>query len=186
MKKIISFLILALLISGSVFAQTGEETTVPGSTNETDNLTVTLSITSKDDVEWFKGETGPTLDSWESNRADTEPLNESLKVYPAVKTNRARPISLTVTGGPLKSASTPSAVVKLQATPGGEGATPVIWDGGDDDASIVFTEPERDSYSKRVYYGELTLSLTNEGYGNAPALNDYSATLTLAVTPGQE
>lgn len=172
MRKICFFLIV-LLISLNIYA-------------DTDQLTVQLQVTEENDFEWFKGEVGPSSDTWKDNRAETETLtaDSTLKVYPAVMTNKATPITLKITGGPLTNSST-SEVINLEATPSGDGAPSdidsVVWTEADTDASIVFTEPERDSYGKRVYYGVLELSLP-EGYGNAPALSsNYSATLTLTV-----
>lgn len=176
MKKICFYLFICLLISFNVYA----------ADPDTDQLTVQLKVAETNDVEWFKGDNAPSSETWEQNRAETETLtaDSTLKVYPAVMTNKATPITLKITGGPLTNSST-AEVIKLKATPSGSGATstsPVEWTGADTDASIVFTEPDRESYEKRVYYGVLELSLTDEGYGNAPALSEiYSATLTLTV-----
>lgn len=174
MRKICFFLIV-LLVTFNVYAD-----------SDTDQLTVQLKVIEENDFEWFKGDNAPSSATWKENRAEIETLSagSTLKVYPAVMTNKATPISLKITGGPLTNRST-TEVIKLQATPSGNGATstePVVWTGADTDASIVFTEPDRASYEKRVYYGVLELSLTDEGYGNAPALSEiYSATLTLTV-----
>lgn len=185
MKKTIFILIVALLISGSVFAQTGDG--VDSTTYPSDDLTVKLTVQEKNTVEWFsesvKAETWGTATSTGEESFDSE--TDTIVVYPSVLTNKAGQITIYVKGEPLsKEGGYPD--IKLKAT--GEGAvssySEVTWDGSNSDSSYIqFTESELEEgavYKKRAYSPKLTLSLP-EGYGDAPAVEGYEATLTLTT-----
>lgn len=186
MKKTIFILIVALLISGSVFAQTGAGGDSTG-TPPSDDLTVKLTVTEKNTVEWFTESV--TADTWETAISTGEESFDSetdtIVVYPSVLTNKAGQITIYVKGEPLsKEGGYPD--IELRAV--GDGAVSsyndVTWDGSNSDTSYIqFTESELEEgavYKKRAYSPKLTLSLP-EGYGDAPAVTGYEATLTLTT-----
>lgn len=188
MKKIVFLLIFTLLITGSVFAQTGEETPVPGSTADTDNLTVKLSVKPVNDVEWFMSEIKNEA-AWEA--ASTDNANEdekdfgtssSVTVYPSILTNQSTSVTIIIKGTALVNGNS---TIDLTASSSDSGAVDghktVTWTATatNDTDYIKFKEPAHDTYEKRVYSPELTLSLPSDWQSKTGYNDPYVANLTL-------
>lgn len=182
MKKVLTIGLMLLACAGFVFAEI-----------DSDNLTVKLSVASKDIAEWFVQDTAPTEDSFKDITKDTEDSTSdtitfteeitSKKVYPAVLTNNSSPLKITITGSPLTSTSKEELKLSVVLTPDAETSVgPVTWskDGGNETKSIVFEEGESIS-GKRVFTRGITVSVISDEMKMASAADDYEAVFTMTV-----
>lgn len=181
MKKIIFILIVALLITGSVFAQTEEETPVPGSTTDTDSLTVKLSVKPVNDVEWFMSEIEDEV-AWEAASTDNANKDEkdfgtsdSVTVYPSILTNNYGPVTIKVEGYPLKNGDS---TIDLTASFGSE-EEGVTWTLENEGTYIEISETGVAEYKLRVFSPALTLSLPKDWQDSPGYDKPYQATLIL-------
>lgn len=192
MKKIIFILIVALLISGSVFAQPGEDV-VTGSTNDTDNLTVKLKVDTINKVEWFLGN-GPVKDyqDWISRSEDNgEPEDDNdektfdasgsaIIVYPSILTNSSVPVTIKIKGNPLTNGGS---TINLEASFGEGNKT--TWTLENRESYISISETGISDYKRRVFSPALTLSLPTDWAESTGYSTPYQTTLTLEYSTGQ-
>lgn len=183
MKKIVFLLIFTLLITGSVFAQTGDETPAPGSTADTDNLTVKLRVEPVNDVEWFMEGPIETEEEWntasndDNNNEDTKDFGSSstIKVYPSILTNSNGPVTIKVKGYPLQNGDS---TIDLTASFGSEEEA-VTWTSEDAGTYIEISETDVTEYKRRVFSPALTLSLPKDWQASPGYNTPYQSTLTL-------
>lgn len=200
MKKIIFILIFALLITGSVFAQTGEEGNSDSTTSPSDNLTVKLQVTEDTSVAWFI-KNKAKLDNWTTENSINEPAKLSadkltIDVYPSVNTNRGSAVTIYVYGTALVNGSEGKSIIPLKATGDSTDSlyTVTNFDGGSWSGStqetnkyIMFKEnlPENGgAFAKRVLSPKVTLSVDPDDYSKAAgygADDPYEATLTMTL-----
>lgn len=199
MKKIIFILIVALLLSGSVFAQTEEEGNSDSTTSPSDNLTVKLQVTEDTSVAWFINDKA-TLDNWNTESSSSDPAKLSaqkltIDVYPSVNTNKGSAVTIYVYGTALVNGDKGSeSTIPLKAT--GDSADSLYtvtnfddgsWSGTtqDTDKFIKFEENKPENgFAKRVLSPKVTLSVDSTAYSNATgygADDPYEATLTMQL-----
>ena len=182
MKKIVFLLIFTLLITGSVFAHTGEETPVPGSTADTDNLTVKLRVEPVNDVEWFMEGPIETEEEWntasndDNNNEDTKDFGSSstIKVYPSILTNSNGPVTIKIKGNPLTNGGS---TINLEASFGEGNKT--TWTLENRESYISISETGISDYKRRVFSPALTLSLPTDWAESTGYSTPYQTTLTL-------
>lgn len=200
MKKIIFILIVALLLSGSVFAQTGEEGNSDSTTSPSDNLTVELKVTEDTSVAWFIKDKA-TLDNWNTESSSSESAELSaekltIDVYPSVNTNKGSAVTIYVYGTALVNGDEGNkSTIPLTATGDVKDSlyTVTNMDGSwteetqDKKKCIQFKEksPENGgALAKRVLSPKVTLSVDSTAYSNATgygADDPYEATLTMQL-----
>lgn len=198
MKKIIFILIVALLLSGSVFAHTGEEGNSDSTTSPSDNLTVKLQVTEDTSVAWFI-KNKAKLDNWTTENSINEPAELSadkltIDVYPSVNTNRASAVTIYVYGTALVNGSEGKSRIPLKATGDSNDSLYNVtnFDGGswsgttqDTNKFIKFEENEPENgFAKRVLSPKVTLSVDSTAYSNAAGYGEndpYEATLTMTL-----
>ena len=188
MKRVVFFLIVVLLVYGNIFAQTGEETTVPGSTNDTDNLTVKLKINPVNDVEWFMTDISK-VSEWEasSDKSDEDEKEfgtdgNPITVYPSILTNQSTSVTIRIKGTALVNGNSTIDLIASSSDSGAvEGHKTVTWTAtaANDTDYIEFKEPTSETYEKRVYSPELTLSLPSDWQSKTGYTDPYVANLTL-------
>lgn len=200
MKKIIFILIVALLLSGSVFAQTGEEGNSDSTTSPSDNLTVKLHVTEDTSVAWFITNKA-TSDNWNKESSSSDPAdlssaeNLTIDVYPSVNTNKGSAVTIYVYGTALVNGDEGSkSIIPLKAT--GDTTDSLYnvtnFDGGswsgptqETDKFIKFEEKKPENgFAKRVLSPKVTLSVDSTAYSNAAgygADDPYEATLTMQL-----
>ena len=194
MKKGFVVTLLALFVVSGVF---GTVSSLNGGKDVGDkSLTLELSIDSSTECNWFSEapdkNTYDTLSPVTSKQFNSaEQQNASIELHPAVKTNEAVRIQMTISGKPLTSGQGESAhyiTISAQGADYSYGTaknTPVFWSESNSSGTLTYEEDSVGTES-RVVTKPVTFTLTKEAYNNAVAASDYVATVTLSVQPVTE
>lgn len=193
-KAIVLVLALAVAVSGVFGAESSLNDGV-GVENKT--LVLTLGIKSSTTSGWF--DTSENANNFTNALADNAEVTleetadssvaYSKTLYPAVKTNEAVRIQMTISGNPLVSESNSAHSIAISAEgsdySNGSGQSSVTWSSSDKTGTLTYVE-ESAGTGSRVVTEPVTFKLTKTAYDGAVAANDYKATVTLAVEPATE
>lgn len=196
MKKGFVVTLLALFVVSGVFGA------VPslneGKGVEDASLKLTLDIIGSTESGWFGSEENANTfsnplseEEGQSFSAPSGDNDSTITLYPAVKTNEAVKIQMTISGMPLTSGQGESAhyiTISAQGADYSNGTaenTPVSWSESNSSGTLTYAEDSVGTES-RVVTKPVTFTLAAEDYNNAVASSDYVATVKLSVQPATE
>lgn len=195
MKKGFVVTLLALFVVSGVF---GTVSSLNGGDGVEDaSLKLTLGIKGSTESGWFGSEENANTfsnplseEEGQSFSAPSGDNDSTITLYPAVKTNEAVKIQMTISGGPLTSESDSSHSIPISAqgadySNGTAKNTSVSWSESNSSGTLTYEEDSVGTES-RVVTKPVTFTLTKEAYNNAVAASDYVATVTLSVQPVTE
>lgn len=194
MKKGFVVTLLALFVVSGVF---GTVPSLNGGDGVKDaSLKLTLNIKNSTESGWFGSEenantfSNPLIEG-QSFSAPSGDNDSTITLYPAVKTNEAVKIQMTISGKPLASGQGESAhyiTISAQGADYSNGTsenTPVFWSESNSSGTLTYEEDSVGTES-RVVTKPVTFTFEAEDYNKAVAANDYVATVTLSVQPVTE